>query len=218
MIRSPQEHKYLHVNGIQLHVVEAGPSEGKPLILLHGFPEFWYSWRNQIDALVGAGFRLIIPDQRGYNLSDRPPDASLYSLDTLADDIIGLIDYTEQDWDGSGPYDLILDMVGERPFELYVKNLTPEGRMVSVGALVMEDMMAFMAKMGGYKASEEEPRVFNFMAQFNTDDLTTLAELMASGAVSSVIDRTFPLEETAAAMTMQGSKRISGKVVVTMEV
>ena len=129
-----------------------------------------------------------------------------------------VIDYTEQDWDGSGPYDLILDMVGERPFELYVKNLTPEGRMVSVGALVMEDMMAFMAKMGGYKASEEEPRVFNFMAQFNTDDLTTLAELMASGAVSSVIDRTFPLEETAAAMTMQGSKRISGKVVVTMEV
>lgn len=129
-----------------------------------------------------------------------------------------VIDYTEQDWDGSGPYDLILDMVGDRPFEVYVKNLTPEGRMVSAGALGMDDMMDFMAKMGGYKASEEEERVFNFMAQFNSDDLTTLAQLMASGAVESVIDRTFPLEETAAAMAMQGSKRISGKVVITMDV
>ena len=124
-----------------------------------------------------------------------------------------VIDYTQQDWDGTGPYDLILDMVGERPFDVYVKNLTSEGRMVSVGALGM-DTVAFMAKMGGYKASEEEERVFNFMAQFKMDDLTALAQLMESGAVKSVIDRTFPLEETAVAMTMQGSKRISGKVVV----
>jgi NADPH:quinone reductase-like Zn-dependent oxidoreductase len=129
-----------------------------------------------------------------------------------------VIDYTQQDWEGTGPYDLILDMVGDRPFDVYVKNLTPQGRMVSAGALGMDDMMAFMAKMGGYKASEEEERVFNFMAQFNTDDLTTLAHLMASGKVNSVIDRTFPLAETAAAMAMQGSKRISGKVVVTMDV
>ena len=126
-----------------------------------------------------------------------------------------VIDYTQQDWDGTGPYDLILDMVGDRPFDLYVKNLTSKGRMVSVGALGM-DMMAFMAKMGAYKASEEEEKVFNYVAQFNTDDLSTLAQLMASGAVKSVIDRTFPLEETAAAMAMQGSKRISGKVVITM--
>ena len=84
-----------------------------------------------------------------------------------------------------------------------------------MGALGM-DTMAFMAKMGGYKASEEEEKVFTYVAQFNTDDLTTLAQLMASGAVKSVIDRRFPLEETAAAMAMQGSKQISGKVVITM--
>lgn len=71
--------------------------------------------------------------------------------------------------------------------------------------------------MGEYKASEEEEKVFNFIAQFKTDDLTTLAQLMESGTVKSVIDHTFPLEETAAAMAMQGSKRISGKVVVTTE-
>ena len=126
-----------------------------------------------------------------------------------------VIDYTQQDWDGAGPYDLILDMVGDRPFDVYVKNLTPGGRMVSVGALGM-DMMAFMAKMGAYKASQEEEKVFSYTAQFNTDDLSTLAQLMASGEVKSVIDRRFPLEETAAAMAMQGSKQICGKVVITM--
>jgi NADPH:quinone reductase-like Zn-dependent oxidoreductase len=73
-----------------------------------------------------------------------------------------------------------------------------------------------MAKMGAYKASQEEEKVFSYMAQFNTDDLSTLAQLMASGEVKSVIDRRFPLEETAAAMAMQGSKQISGKVVITM--
>ena len=87
--------------------------------------------------------------------------------------------------------------------------------MVSVGALGM-DMMAFMAKMGAYKASQEEEKVFSYMAQFNTDDLSTLAQLMASGEVKSVIDRRFLLEETAAAMAMQGSKQICGKVVITM--
>jgi NADPH:quinone reductase-like Zn-dependent oxidoreductase len=126
-----------------------------------------------------------------------------------------VIDYTQQDWDGTGPYDLILDMGGDRSFDLYVKNLTREGRMVSVGALGM-DTMAFMAKMGAYKAAEKEERVFNFIAQFNTDDLNTLAQLMASGAVKTVIDRTFPLAETAVAMALQGSKQISGKVVITM--
>lgn len=126
-----------------------------------------------------------------------------------------VIDYTQQDWDGTGPFDLILDMVGDLPLEMYVKNLTQAGRMVSIGALGM-DTMAFMAKMGGYKASEQEERVFNYIAQFTTADLNTLAQLMACGAITSVIDRTFPLEETAAAMAMQGRKHIRGKVVVVM--
>jgi NADPH:quinone reductase-like Zn-dependent oxidoreductase len=127
-----------------------------------------------------------------------------------------VIDYTQQDWSGTGPYDLILDMVGDRSFDVYVKNLTPEGRVVSAGALAMEPM-EFMAKMGSYKETEEEAKVFTYIAQFKTDDLTTLAQLMASGAVKSVIDRTFPLEETADAMAMQGSKHISGKVVIVIQ-
>jgi epoxide hydrolase 4 len=79
-------------NGINLHIAEAGPDDGQPVILLHGFPDFWYGWRDQIGALAGAGFRVIAPDQRGYNLSDKPRGVTAYDIDQLADDIAALID------------------------------------------------------------------------------------------------------------------------------
>src|SRR5207253_9158857 len=68
------------------------PENGPLVILLHGFPEFWYGWRAQIDFLVGAGYRVIVPDQRGYNVSDKPKSIAAYNLDLLAKDVIGLID------------------------------------------------------------------------------------------------------------------------------
>jgi len=80
------------VGGLRLHVAEAGPTDGPLVILLHGFPEFWFGWRAQIPALAAAGFRVIAPDQRGYNLSDKPAGASAYRLDLLAEDIFGLAD------------------------------------------------------------------------------------------------------------------------------
>ena len=85
-------HEKVSTNGIQLHVVQAGPLDGKPVLLLHGFPEFWYGWRNQITPLAQAGFRVIVPDQRGYNLSDKPQSVKDYSIDRLARDITGLLD------------------------------------------------------------------------------------------------------------------------------
>lgn len=84
--------RYVDTNNVRLHLIEAGPQEGPLLILLHGFPEFWYGWRHQIDAFAGAGFRVVVPDQRGYNLSDKPKDVAAYSLDQLSKDVIGLID------------------------------------------------------------------------------------------------------------------------------
>jgi epoxide hydrolase 4 len=93
-IRSPLEFRVFHVNGIALHVVLAGPTSGKPLILLHGFPEFWFAWRRQIDHFVSSGYRVIIPDQRGYNLSDKPADIASYSIDLLAKDVVGVLDIT----------------------------------------------------------------------------------------------------------------------------
>lgn len=85
------EHSYINTNGLRLHVVQAGPKSGTPVLLLHGFPEFWYGWRKQIPALTAAGCRVIVPDQRGYNLSDKPTDVKAYCMDTLVRDILGLI-------------------------------------------------------------------------------------------------------------------------------
>jgi pimeloyl-ACP methyl ester carboxylesterase len=87
----PYEHLFVETNGVRLHVVTAGDPAGKPVILLHGFPEFWYGWQRQIPALVQAGFRVIVPDQRGYNLSDHPQGTRPYRLDELGKDIVGLM-------------------------------------------------------------------------------------------------------------------------------
>jgi len=91
------EHHFIPTNGITLHTVAAGPPDGPVVILLHGFPEFWYGWRRQIPALAAAGFRVWAPDQRGYNLSDKPKGLAAYRLDVLAADILGLIDATGQE-------------------------------------------------------------------------------------------------------------------------
>lgn len=82
-------HREAVVNGVRLHYVEAG--EGPLVVLLHGFPEFWYAWRHQIPALAGAGFRVIAADLRGYNLSAKPQDIASYRMHQLVDDVLGLI-------------------------------------------------------------------------------------------------------------------------------
>lgn len=83
----------IETNNIKLHVLTDGSETGPSVVLLHGFPEFHYGWRKQIPALVNAGFRVIVPDQRGYNLSDKPKGISAYDVDILAKDIIGLLDH-----------------------------------------------------------------------------------------------------------------------------
>ena len=86
------EHEYIHTNGVVLHTVQAGPVDGPPVILLHGFPEFWYGWNKQIPFLANAGYRVWAPDQRGYNLSEKPPGVAAYDREQTAADIVGLID------------------------------------------------------------------------------------------------------------------------------
>ena len=86
------EHSYIETNGIRLHVVQAGPKSGTPVLLLHGFPENWRCWIRQLPALAQAGCRVIIPDQRGYNLSDKPSGIKNYRINELTKDILGLID------------------------------------------------------------------------------------------------------------------------------
>lgn len=70
----------------------AGPEDGPAILLLHGFPEFWYGWRKQIDPLAEAGFRVIVPDQRGYNQSSKPSEVRDYGLRELTADVIAVAD------------------------------------------------------------------------------------------------------------------------------
>ncbi len=84
------EEKYIKTNGIKLHTVIIG--SGEPLILLHGFPDFWFGWKKLI-PLIKDRYQLIIPDMRGYNLSDKPEGVENYRVELLIEDIIGLIDH-----------------------------------------------------------------------------------------------------------------------------
>ena len=90
------QHVTVPTNGIALHVAQAGPPDGPPVILLHGFPEYWGGWAKQIPILAEAGYRVWVPDQRGYNLSSKPAGVRAYDIDELARDVLGLIDATGQ--------------------------------------------------------------------------------------------------------------------------
>jgi pimeloyl-ACP methyl ester carboxylesterase len=83
----------VRTNGISLSGIEAGPTGGPPVLLLHGFPESSFGWRHQLPALAAAGFRAVAPDLRGYGGSDKPPRVADYRVEALATDVAGLIDH-----------------------------------------------------------------------------------------------------------------------------
>lgn len=89
---SPTEHQMLDVNGIRLSLYTAGPQAGPPVWLLHGFPECWYSWRHQIDALAAAGYRVHVPEMRGYGQTSAPTDPAAYDLMTICADVQAAMD------------------------------------------------------------------------------------------------------------------------------
>jgi pimeloyl-ACP methyl ester carboxylesterase len=86
-------HRFVETNGIRMHLAECGAG---PLVLLcHGFPESWYSWRHQLEALAAAGFRAVAPDMRGYGQTERPAEIEKYTLLHLVGDMVGLLDALE---------------------------------------------------------------------------------------------------------------------------
>jgi pimeloyl-ACP methyl ester carboxylesterase len=87
---SEPRHRIIDTNGIRMHVAEQG--EGPLVVLCHGFPESWYSWRHQMGALADAGFHAVVPDMRGYGGTDRPDAIEQYTLFHLVGDMVGLID------------------------------------------------------------------------------------------------------------------------------
>lgn len=110
------EEKYYPVNSIRLHAMEAGDRNGEVLLFLHGFPEFWWGWRNQIEYFAGKGYRVVVPDQRGYNLSDKPADKRAYRLQHCTNDIAALakqlgsdrIYLVGHDWGGAVAWSLAI--------------------------------------------------------------------------------------------------------------
>jgi pimeloyl-ACP methyl ester carboxylesterase len=113
----PAKSTVLRVDDLHLHTVLAGPEDGPLAVLLHGFPECWYSWRHQIAALAGAGYRVAAPDQRGYNLSDKPRGVASYRIDRITADIVGLIHamgheqatLVSHDWGGVAAWRFAMD-------------------------------------------------------------------------------------------------------------
>jgi len=83
-------HRFVETNGIRIHVAEQG--DGPLVLLCHGFPELWYSWRHQLSALAAAGFHAVAPDMRGYGQTDRPEVIDQYTLLHLIGDMVGLLD------------------------------------------------------------------------------------------------------------------------------
>ena len=88
-------HRYAHTNGIRMHYVEQG--DGPLVLLCHGWPESWYSWRHQIPVLAGAGFRVVAPDQRGYGDTDAPDEVEAYDIINLVADLVGLVQALGED-------------------------------------------------------------------------------------------------------------------------
>src|SRR5271157_2528652 len=82
-------HRTVETNGIRINLAEAGA--GPLIVLCHGFPEGWYSWRHQLPALAAAGFHAVAPDQRGYGRTDRPEPVEAYDIFQLTADIVGLV-------------------------------------------------------------------------------------------------------------------------------
>lgn len=117
----------VHTNGLRLRVRTAGPPDGERLaLLLHGFPECWFSWRDQMPLLARLGYRVWAPDLRGYGESDRPRGVSPYRLDALLGDVAGLIDAARakevvliaHDWGGAIAWEFVARRV--RPVDRFV--------------------------------------------------------------------------------------------------
>lgn len=101
-------HRFVDSGGVRIHVVEEGPEEGKPVLFLHGFPEFWWSWRHQMRALAHASYRAVAMDLRGFGDSDRPTDVGAYALPNSFADVGAVIEslgarvtLVSHDWGGA---------------------------------------------------------------------------------------------------------------------
>jgi pimeloyl-ACP methyl ester carboxylesterase len=100
--------RFVDSSGVRIHVVEEGPEDGRPVLFLHGFPEFWWSWRHQLGACAGEGYRAVAMDLRGFGESDKPEDVGAYALANSFGDVTavvsslgGRVALVAHDWGGA---------------------------------------------------------------------------------------------------------------------
>ena len=129
-VKSKVTFEFIKTNGVTLHTLCAGNPSNPLVVLLHGFPEFWKTWESQIDDLVNASFYVMIPDQRGYNLSSKPKDIGDYKLSLIMQDVLGLLDHAEKekaylgghDWGGAVAW-LLATEHPERFYKIAIVNI-----------------------------------------------------------------------------------------------
>ena len=197
-------------NGIHLHIAEAGSPDAPLVLLLHGFPEFWYSWRNQILPLAERGFHVVAPDLRGYNLSDKPEGVASYDLDQLAADVAGLADHfgretcavAGHDWGAAVAWWLassqpqrverlaILNAPHPAVWLDAIRNDPVQKRKSSyVRIFQMPVVPELLLRMGGYKALAKGFRDSTRPDAFTAADLTRYREAWAQpGALTATVN------------------------------
>jgi pimeloyl-ACP methyl ester carboxylesterase len=191
-------------------VVLAGPIDGEPAILLHGFPEFWRGWLKQIEALAEQGFRVITPDQRGYNLSEVPLRVADYSVDKLSADILGLMDYfgLEQvnlaghDWGAGIAWNLALQHP-ERIRKLAILNVphpavmqrflfsSPRQMLKSwyIGFFQIPGLADWLLSRAGYTAALQMFKTSGLPTSFSADDLEEYRQAYSnSGGMTGMLN------------------------------
>lgn len=191
-------------NGIELNVATAGPSDpGAPtVLLLHGFPESWHSWRHQIDALAEAGFRVIAPDLRGFGESDRPAEVTAYRMPVLVADVAGLLDrfgvakamVVGHDW-GAGLAWQVAFRIPERVERLAVVSVGHGGASVAAG-LPQRQLSWYMLwfVFPGVAERELPADDWRFFRQWAWDGRDTeecrrqIADLSRPGALSAALN------------------------------
>jgi len=184
-------HRFIETNGIRMSIAEAG--QGPLVLLLHGFPESWYSWRHQLLALAQAGYHVVAPDQRGYGQTDRPAEIDKYTQLHLVGDVIGLLDALEEeqavlighDWGAVVAWNVAL----LRPDRIRgVAGLSvpyiPRGVMSFLG------MMRAMLGDGFYMAYFQQPGVAE--AELERDVRTTMRTLLYSASGDAPVDKVAP--------------------------
>ena len=196
---------------LHLHAETAGPEDGPLVVLLHGFPEFWYGWRSQIGPLACSGFCVVAPDQRGYNLSDKPEGAAHYRLDRLASDVLGILDHygrekaiiVGHDWGAAVAWHVAIHHP-ERVERLAILNVPHPAAMMRalrktglrqlgkswyIGFFQIPGLPEFVLRAGGFAAMRRMLRRSGKAGTFTKEDLQRYSEAWRQpGALTAMLN------------------------------